>query len=427
MTILSILNELAATSKRTEKESILRREIRNEELKLVLWAAYNPDITYWISKHPDVSEYDRSGVLGESMAIVDLLDNIAIRKITGNAAIEFYRKTLEKCTADQAEVIRRVVDRDLRCGVGVPTINKIWPLLIPEYELMLAETDAKKLKYPCYVQTKMDGLRCLITHTNPAFNIVMRTRGGNQITSLEAMYDHLSRVIPPGETWDGELVCVGEDGRFLERKISNGILNKAIRGTISPQEVERVIFVVWDIIDQTKTIPYKDRFAQLSARLNLDSRKVVLVQNWRADNLKQVERLFEIALLGGEEGVIAKNIDAVWQPKRTFDLVKFKAEKECDLLVTGWEFGKANGKNAHRLGALVCESADGKVVVNVGGGYSDEERDKITPEFAVDKIIEVVYNSRISKKDGGSDSLYLSRFKKFRPDKTTASSSEEIK
>lgn len=42
MTILSILDELAATSKRTQKEAILRREVRNEDLKLVLWAAYNP-------------------------------------------------------------------------------------------------------------------------------------------------------------------------------------------------------------------------------------------------------------------------------------------------------------------------------------------------------------------------------------------------
>ena len=425
MTILSILDELAATSKRTQKEAILRREVRNEDLKLVLWAAYNPDITYWISKHPDVQVYDRSGILGESVAIGSLLNNIANRKLTGNAAIEFYRKTLEKCTEDQAEVVRRVIDRDLRCGIGVPTINKIWPLLIPEYELMLAETDPKKLKFPCYVQTKMDGLRCLITHTRPTFEIVMRTRNGNQITSLEAMHDQLCRIIPPGETWDGELVCVGNDGQFLERKISNGILNKAIRGTISPQEVEMVVFVVWDIIDQTKTIPYKDRFAQLSARLNLDSGKVILVHNWRADNLRQVELLFENALLDGEEGVIAKNIDAVWQPKRTFDLVKFKSEKTADLIVTGWERG--TGKNSQRLGALVCEDADGEILVKVGIGFSDQQRDEITEESAVGKIIEVLYNSRITKKDGGPDSLYLPRFNGFRLDKNTPNSNKEIK
>lgn len=425
MSILNILNELSFTSSRLEKEKILKREFDNKLLKKTFYTCYSPVLTYWIQKTP---AYNNTAVAMNLQTAIDrLLSRIATRAVTGNAAVDFYQALLCSLTPDDAEVLTRIVNRDLRCGVNTPTINKIWKGLVPTYELMLAETDPKKLKFPCYVQTKMDGLRCLITHTRPAFEIVMRTRNGNQITSLEAMHDQLCRIIPPGETWDGELVCVGDDGQFLERKISNGILNKAIRGTISPQEVERVIFVVWDIIDQTKTIPYKDRFARLSSRLNLDRGKVILVHNWRADNLRQVELLFENALLDGEEGVIAKNIDAVWQPKRTFDIVKFKAEKECDLLVTGWEFGKATGKNAHRLGALVCESADSKVVVNVGGGYSDEERDEITHEFAVDKIIEVVYNSRISKKDGGPDSLYLPRFKKFRPDKTTASTSEEIK
>lgn len=402
MSILPILNELAATSKRTEKEKILRRELNNEELKTVFWAAYSSEITWWIAKHPDPSKYDDCGILGESVVIGNLLSNIANRKITGNAAIEYYKQQLEKCSIDQAIVIRRVIDRDLRCGVGVPTINKIWPNLVPEYELMLAEPDPKKLKFPCYVQTKMDGLRCLITHNKTDFTITMRTRGGNELSSLEPLYDRLARIIPPGETWDGELVCYDSDGIPLPRQASNGILNKALRGTISPEQIEMVVFVVWDEIDQTKTIPYKDRFAKLLARQIYFGSKVVMVQNWLADSMQQVEELFEQALELGQEGVIAKNIDAVWQPKRTFDIVKFKAEKECDLL-------------------------NGKVVVNVGGGYSDEERDEITHELAVDKIIEVVYNSRISKKDGGPDSLYLPRFKKFRPDKTTASTSEEIK
>jgi hypothetical protein len=420
--ILEILDELAATSKRTIKEKILKREIENEELKLVFWSAYNPDLTYWVAQHPPIDRYsDRS--LGTTSAIDRILTTLANRKLTGNAAIAHYRETLELCDESDAIVIRRVVDRDLRCGVGVPTINKIWPGLIPEYELMLAESDPKKLVFPCYVQTKEDGLRCLITVTHQG-DVIKRTRGGNTITSLSVMDDAIRAVVPAGETWDGELMCVDADGEKLDRKTGNGILNKAIRGTITPEEASKVIFIVWDIIDPTKTIPYADRFALLSSAPNLHNSKVRIVQNWVAFNLTQVETFFQEALDRGLEGVIAKNIHAVWQPKRTFDLVKFKAEKSTDLLVVGWELG--TGKNLERLGNLVCESRDSFVRVKVGIGFSDEERDWLTPDVILDKIIEIVYNSRITKKGGGVDSLYLPRFKQVRWDKSTPNTSSEI-
>ena len=421
MSILAILNDLAATTSRKEKEYILKEHKDNALLKVVFWAAYNPDLTYWIQKTP---AYNNTSVAMDlQTAIGRLLTRVATRGVTGNAAIEFYQALLCSLTADDAEVLKRIVNRDLRCGVNIPTINKIWKGAIPTYELMLAETDPKRLVFPCYVQLKMDGLRCLITRTLND-EIILRTRNGNQITSLEVMYDQLRQVIKLGETWDGELVCY-QDGVPMNRKVSNGILNKAIRNTISPQEANLVVFVVWDIVDQTQSIPYKARFAQLSAALVNHANKVIPVQNWRADNLARVEQLFEEALQGGHEGVIAKNIDAVWQPKRTFDLVKFKAEKTVDLLVVGWEEG--TGKNAGRTGALVCETSDGLVRVNVGTGFSDPERIEFAINRPIDSIVEVLYNARITKKGGGVDSLYLPRFVKIRDDKSEASSSKEVK
>jgi hypothetical protein len=427
--ILEVLDELAASTKRTMKEKILKRESDNEDLKTVFWAAYNPDITWWISKHPSVGEHSNQSI-GTSEAINRILTTLSTRKLTGNAAIGYYRETLELCDEPDAIVIQRVVDRDLRCGVGVPTINKIWPNLVPTYEFQLAEEDPKKLIFPCYVQIKEDGLRDHITVTSMG-DVIMRTRGGNVITSLSIMDDAIKAVIPTGETWDGELICVDDYGNKLDRKTSNGILNKAIRGTITPEEASKVIFVVWDIVDQTKTIPYIDRFDRLtnilsqSAASNLHDSKVRIVKNWIAFDLDQVEILFEKALDGGLEGVVAKNLHAVWQPKRTFDLVKFKADKSADLVVTGWIVG--TGKNSDRLGALTCRSSDGGVKVNVGIGFSDDDRNWMAPDVILDKIVEVVYNSRITKKGGGVDSLYLPRFKQIRWDKTTANSSDEIK
>jgi hypothetical protein len=422
MTILSILNKLAAEPSRLAKEAILKANKDNADLKNVFYAAYNPDYTYWISKTPAISH--NTGTLSLFDAIFTLMEKIASRAVTGNAAIDLYQSLLCDLSGSDAEVLRRIIGRDLRCGVGVPTINKIWPNLIPTYELMLASTDPKNLRFPNVVcQTKFDGLRCLVTRTLND-EIVMRTRNGNQITSLSVMEDSLRKVINPGETWDGELICY-YDGKPMSRKVSNGILNKAIRETISPAEAKLVKFIVWDMVDLLQSKTYNARLAEIALRKICNNDKVIMAESWPAHNLEAVEILFEQALQRGEEGIIAKNLDAKWQPKRTFDLVKFKAEETADLRVVGWEEGL--GKYKGMMGALICESSDGKIRVNVGTGYRDSERILFTANVMLDKIIEVCYNAKITKKAGGIDSLYLPRFLRVRHDKSEANSSKEIK
>lgn len=424
MNCLSIINELASTTKRLQKEAILKREFNNEQLKKVFWAAYNPDITFWIQKHPSVIEF-KNKILELEDALRIILEQIATRQVTGNAAIEKYQMILCMVSQDDAEVIRRIIDRDLRCGVNVPTINKIWKGLIPVYELMLAENKPNKLKFPdVVVQLKYDGLRCLITHTKEG-DIVLRTRNGNQITSLSLLNDEFKQIIPVEKTFDGELVCYIDDNP-LSRKISNGILNKAIRNTITQSDIEKIRFLCWDIIDQTQTIPYKIRLRELNKVFKKYIGKIVKkVKSEQVNTILEVDELFQQALDNGYEGVIAKNLNAVWQPKRTGDLCKFKAELTADLVVVEWEEGL--GRNSGRLGALVCESSDGKIRVNVGSGFSDKQRNQIKKEDVIGRIVEVKYNARISKKTGEIDSLYLPVFLKFRDfEKTIANSSDEI-
>lgn len=426
MTILSILDDIGSNTKRSRKEKVLQDNSNNETLKKVFWAAYNPELTFWVAAHPQVVDY--AGTMTLLTAIDEILVNLATRKITGHAGIEFYRDVLAALSADDATVLRRIIDRDLRCGVGIPTINKIWKKLIPTYDVMLAGKEPKHLKFPdVVVQTKFDGVRCLVTH-KPDGDIEMRTRNGSLITCLELMYDDFRQTIGREETWDGELVCCGPYGMPLSRQISNGIANKAIRGTIDEKEAELVRFAPWDIVDKTQALDYDRRLQALYIAITharvAGMKKIIQIQTVKVETLADVERLFEEALARGEEGVIAKNLKGRWEAKRSKNLCKFKAEETADLVVVDWEPGE--GKYEGQLGALVCESSDGKIRVNVGSGFSDDDRRYITKAGSVDRIVEVVYNSRITKKGGGVDSLYLARFVGFREDKDIADSSKEI-
>lgn len=428
MAILKILDELSKTSSRIQKEKILSREKENQLLKKVFYCAYTPTITYWIAAHPTVQN-GYAGTLSLDTAIDEVLANLASRKITGNAGINFYLNILSAMTVDDAQVLRLIIDRDLRCGVQTPTINKIWKELIPTYDVMLAGKDPKHLKFPdVVVQTKFDGVRCLVTHNDDG-SIEMRTRNGSLITCLEIMHDDFRKTIGLGETWDGELVCYDKDGVPMPRKESNGITYKAIRGTIDEKECELIRFAPWDIVDRTQALTYEKRLQALYLALHRAGQagisKIIKIQTIKVESLADVERLFEEALARGEEGVIAKNLAGKWEPKRSKNLCKFKAEKTADLVVVGWVPGL--GKYEGQMGALVCQSSDGIVVVNVGSGFSDEQRLYLTLDNTVDRIAEVMYNARITKKDGGADSLYLPRFISFRVDKNNADSSKDIK
>jgi len=427
MQILEILNELSRTSGRKEKEAILKQEYNNKTLKKVFYAAYNPRIVFWIAAHPVVHKY--TNTLSLDTAIDEILVNLATRKITGHAGIEFYREVLSSLNEDDAQVLRLIIDRDLRCGVQTPTINKIWKNLIPTYDVMLAGKEPKHLQFPdVVVQTKFDGVRCIVTHGLDG-NIEMRTRNGSLITCLELMYDDFRTTIDAGDTWDGELVCYDKNDIPLPRKVSNGIANKAIRGTIDEKEAQMVRFAPWDIVDKSQTLTYDKRLQSLYINLHRARqsgvKKVIQVQTTKVEILADVEKLFEEALARGEEGVIAKNLKGKWEPKRSKNLCKFKAEETADLVVVDWEPGQ--GKYEGQLGALVCETSDGKVRVNVGSGFSDEQRRTITKDNSVDKIVEIKYNMRITSKGTNIESLYLPRFLQFRVDKTTADSSDDVK
>ena len=83
------------------------------------------------------------------------------------------------------------------------------------------------------------------------------------------------------------------------------------------------------------------------------------------------------AVAGGYEGIMIKDPLAVYECDRTVAWLKIKPFIEVSLEVQDVEVG--TGKNAGRLGALVCEGVDdGQAIrVNVGSGFTDDLRNSI--------------------------------------------------
>lgn len=440
--INSIFEQLAADSSRNAKIAILENNKDNNTLKQVIFLALDPFTQFYIRKIPTYKTTDReTETLEWALTRLSKLSN---REVTGNAGIEHLKMVLESVSVNDAKVVERIIQKDLKCGVSESTANKVWVNLIHEYPCMLASAFDQKLvdkvKFPAYVQLKLDGMRFNAIVRNGA--VEFRSRNGKEIQiadpSFALPFIHMAGFYGCNMVFDGELLVVDATGNHLDRKTGNGILNKAVKGTQSAKEGSMIRATLWDAIPFEKFEQgvhkeiYKDRFAKLSNCIS-DLRRncapfehlVNLVPSTEVNSIDEAKELFEQYLAAGQEGIILKTKDMIWENKRSKHQIKFKGELECDLKVVGWVEG--TGKNAGRMGALVLESADGRVQTNVGTGFSDADRDSITPDNSVGRIVAIKYNARITDKRSDIDSLFLPVFIEFRDDKDVADSSKEIK
>ena len=221
----------------------------------------------------------------------------------------------------------------------------------------------------------------------------------------------------------------------MDRKTGNGILNRAVQGTITPEQSKMIRAVVWDLIpiDSFRSgqwkYPYSDRLALVvNAVQSIPETKsylVSVVETRSVVTIADAQAAFHEYFSAGDEGIILKDPTGIWENKRAKHQIKFKGELECDLLCVGYQLG--SGKYSGMLGALVLQSSDAKVNVSVGTGFSDSMRSSLTEKDVLGKIVSVKYNARIqSKARGETDSLFLPVFLEIREDKTEADSSDSV-
>jgi len=433
MNINALFNDLASNASRNYKLEKLREHAQHETLREVIRLALDPFTQFYQRKIPT---YKCDGTNANIESILPALYDLSSREVTGNAAIEYLRMLLSSLNEDDAKVLERIIDKSLDCGVQVSTANDVWPGLITEYPCMLCSPFEQKLvdkiSFPAYAQMKMDGMR---------FNAIVRdgkcefrSRNGKEILllgNLEQEFISLAGSIDC--VFDGELLVMLEgDHQFADRQTGNGILNKANKGTISAKEAAMVHATVWDLIPYVQFVdgycatPYAKRYSTLEAivsKQKSDGKKIWNVTSTIVQTLEEAQEIFQGYLAEGYEGIILKDGNGVWEDKRAKHQIKFKGELECDLKIVAIEEG--TGKYAGMLGAIVCESSDGKIKVNVGSGFNDAHRKNLGSEI-LDKIVAIKYNSRIKNKLG-EESLFLPIFVEIRDDKDIADSSKDIK
>jgi hypothetical protein len=166
-TISEIINELNIENGSNYKLAVLKKYTDHKQLQRVLQMTHDRvKYTYGLSAKRWLTNADiYKDPIGETTSLDAALDfmanSLATRKVTGNQAHDMMEAILVSLSAEDTDVVLKVLNRDLRTNMGRTQINKVFPDLIMKPVYMrcgiFGPKTAKDIKFPAFIQLKADG------------------------------------------------------------------------------------------------------------------------------------------------------------------------------------------------------------------------------------------------------------------------------
>ena len=424
-----IISELETHNSRLDKESILETAMQQglDEFFEGVRMALDPLVTFGVKQVPE-----KDGVISaqgcEWKIFKELADKLIARELTGHAARDAIDLVRSAATQEQWNgFYRRIIIKDLRCGVSEKTVNKVakkFPQYsIPVFTCALAHDSAnheKKMTGKKQIEIKLDGVRVLTVIQGN--KVEMFSRNGKQFHNFGHIISEIEQVIkdfpvPYPLVLDGEVMSANfQDLMKQVHRKDNVSANDAVLHLFDTIPIGCFKNGVWD-----KPQSFRSAITKAWVEDHSSVLKHVQALEWEEVDLSTPEgeqrfvELNKAAVDGGYEGVMIKDVDAPYECKRTHALLKAKPFIEVTREIKQIEEG--TGRNEGRLGAFVCEGVDdGKEIkVNVGSGFSDNNRDSFwnSRSQIIGQLVEVRADA-ITQNQDGTYSLRFPRFKTFR-------------
>jgi DNA ligase-1 len=424
-----IIARLEADNSKLAKQAIVLEAMQEglDEFFEGITMALDPLVTFGVKQVPT-----RSDVLtgqGLDWATFKVLaEQLRNRELTGHAARDAIELAMSVATTEQWNgFYRRVLIKDLRCGMSEKTVNKVakdFPqYAVPVFTCSLAHDSAnheKKMVGEKQIEIKLDGVRVITIIQGD--KVEMFSRNGKQFHNFGHIIEELETVIkdfpvPYPLVLDGEVMSAN----FQD-------LMKQVHRKDGKQSTDAVLHLFdtiplgcfkagsWD-----KPQSFRSAITKAWVEQHESVLQHVSALDWETVNLDSKqgqERFVELnkqAVDGGYEGVMIKDVDAPYECKRTHAWLKAKPFIEVTLEVVDVEEG--TGRNEGRLGAVVCSGEDdGKNIrVNVGSGFTDDNRSVFWSgrDALIGQLVEVRADA-VTQNQDGTYSLRFPRFKTFR-------------
>jgi DNA ligase-1 len=431
-----VISDLEVHSSRINKEQIIEAAMLEnldeffEGVRMCLDKLY----TFGVKQVPIKEEAGGQGLNWDSFK--QLAEALYRRELTGHAARDAIKLAMDVATDKQWNgFYRRILIKDLRCGVSEPTVNKVAKKLkldkysVPVFECMLAHDGAnheKKIVGKKILQKKLDGVRCLTVVDFESRTVVMYTRNGKVLENFKHVTDYVESQM---DNWGRSYVI---DGEIMSNSFQDLMKQVHRKDNVAAGDA---VLNIFDIIPLAE---FKEGQSSMGQRRRLNFLKsnfgniisdsgCMEIVDWIEVDLETMVGKIEFQDFNkkmideGYEGIMIKDVDAPYECKRSASWLKQKPFIEVSLTVTAVEEG--TGKNEGRLGALVCEGIDDgkRIVVNVGSGFTDDQRKEFWASYQTDptsmvgQVVEVRADAATRSQDSEDEwSLRFPRFLRFR-------------
>lgn len=435
------IRDLESSDSRLHKEAVIEKALVASRLgsssaQCFLFNCYlalNPYYVYGVKQVPESEGIE--GMANPWTEFWALCEGLRTRSVTGGNARLAIEKVMNKFDSEQWNgLARRVLIKDLRCGVSEKTINKVcknseWK--IPTFECQLAQDSGdhpNKMKGRKRLEVKLDGVRVLAVCYASTETVNLFSRNGKSFANFGHIEEQLipqirkiSQKMFGNTTTDFVL-----DGEVIGQSFQ-ALMKQAQRKTdVAAKDSQYYVFDV---------MPREDFYrgywnAQQYKRTDMLKKISTLCKNHMpavhvtpgvevdlntAEGHSQLEKYANVAVELDYEGIMIKDIAAPYECRRSSFWMKWKPTITVDLNIIGFEEG--TGRNKGRLGAIVCEGVDNgrSIAVNVGSGLSDTDRTDFwgLRETLLGRVVEVQADA-VTQNQDGTYSLRFPRFMRFR-------------
>ena len=424
-----IIQKLEADNSRLAKEAILAEAMNEgldeffEGVSMCLDKLY----TFGVKQVPIKEEDNGQGLSWENFK--QLAESLYRRELTGHAARDAINLAMGVATQAQwNDYYRRILIKDLRCGVSEKTVNTVAKkskkpnYSVPVFECMLAHDGANheaKITGKKILQPKLDGVRALTVVDFESRTVTMYTRNGKVLEN----FGHITKYLEDNLDNFGRSYVL--DGEVVSKSFQDLMKQVHRKENVQAQDARLCLFDIIPLVEfkqgkstmgQKRRTEFLKNFKNIfadSGFIEIIPQKEVNLDEFLGDieyrdyNKEMVE--------AGYEGIMIKDPDAKYECKRSTAWLKQKPFIEVSLEIKDVEEG--TGRNVGRLGAVICEGVDDgrKIMVNVGSGFTDSDRSDYwqSRDSLPGQIVEVRADA-ITQNQDGTFSLRFPRFLRFR-------------
>lgn len=408
----NLIDALRSTSKPGKKLEIVQ-ENSSDFLKLILKATFEPFKMYHVKLRPEDTPIPGEGSIDDTDKQLDLVALLDALELSNSSqqnrlrVIEFLR-TLNK---GSQELVIGVLNKNWKVGLSHKAVHKLYPGLVSNYEVQLANSYLKVIKKKSYqpkarwCSYKLDGVRCTFLRFSDGWKAL--SRQGKEFLTCDHLKDQLELLYAHNsiDFWDGELYVAGASFEYIQ-----GLVTSFTTGT--SYELEFRAFICGKKKDFLAQVCNADSFA-IVGPIHVDyaiAPHIIEQTQWliQEDEISEMlEKAFEL----GYEGIMLRDPDQLYDFKRSDALLKLKEsesaqsqEMTTDCLIKEVIIDSfpviINETMIYKqlLTRLVVEQENG-LDCSVGSGFDLDFRHTITdnPELILNKVCEIKFQGYGSK------------------------------